>query len=165
MTKLIENYYKSQRDHLVRTLSRRAGSIENAEDVVQEAFYRALRYSNSFYGHTEGELAAWFKTIMYRSLKDFSSHERNQGMAMSEPPEEELSLTTEEIWEHESDIRDVYNLVMAKPEAVSQSLYLYFFGRYRPMEISQILDEPYDTVKKRILRFKVELEELKDVGT
>ena len=163
MTKLIETYYTEQRDNLVRSISRRAGNIPNAEDVVQEAFTRALTYSGSFTGETQNQLAAWFKTIMYRSLKDMMNEERNQGGTMtSEEPEEELTSSADDVWAAKVGLKKLYDLIHSKPTDVSKTLYLHHFGGYKPKEISQIVDEPYDTIKKRIARFKVELEEARE---
>ena len=62
---IIEEFYKENFDKLVVQLSRRAGSLENAEDIVQEAFLRALTYKDA-YNPKLNQFSTWFNGILRR---------------------------------------------------------------------------------------------------
>lgn len=57
----------------------RVGGIVNAEDVVQEAFSRALRYKDSY--SNDNPIEHWFNTILMNSVSDFQRIERLGGLS------------------------------------------------------------------------------------
>jgi len=69
--KVIEDYYRKNFKRLVNISRGRAGSYHNAEDVVQEAFTRALKYHKS-YNPAMTAFDAWFSRILDNSLRSNS---------------------------------------------------------------------------------------------
>jgi len=55
MNKQLERFYKTNYLTLIKRVSHRAGGPYNAEDVVQEAFVRALKY----WGHSSQTRKSW----------------------------------------------------------------------------------------------------------
>lgn len=102
------DYYESRRDTLIKNLSRRAGGLVNAEDVVQEAFTRALEYIDSY--NPEGSLEAWFNSILMNSLRAFHNEERNQGRVRNSP-QLELFEDLEERAERERKVEEVMEII------------------------------------------------------
>ena len=79
--KLIEDYYRENFDSLVIRTINKAGGKANAEDIVQEAFTRALTYYTSYVPDIY-EFGAWFSRILDNTSKDFHRVEKNKGMVI-----------------------------------------------------------------------------------
>ena len=79
----LEDYYKQNYDQLVKRASKRMPSIEDAEDAVQEAFTRALKYLPSFNGKSFDN---WFLTILSNVCKQM--YNANRLGPLSKPMED-----------------------------------------------------------------------------
>ena len=153
----LELYYQEERKHLVNKVKRRAGGEVNAEDVVQEAFTRGLKYANSF-DETRRPFEAWFNTILNNSLRDFQRQERLYGMNISLDEEKIDGVDMKEI--RGVIKRDLYKLINRQPEPKSTILRLHFRKGYKTREITEVVDAPLGTVFSTIRRFKQEVENL-----
>jgi RNA polymerase sigma factor (sigma-70 family) len=151
MRELLEKYYIENHGRLVKILSNRAGGIHCAEDVVHDAFERALRYRNSFEPSRQ-ELGAWFNTIMNNALRDYKKAERMMGMSVEYVEELDEGLPMQD-WEDDM-ICAVLSEIDKKNVMVRQALYLYFFKQYKPREISQILDMSNCYIRTSVKEFK-----------
>lgn len=69
--KLIEQFYKDNRETLLRTVRGRLDHDKDSEDLVQESFCRALKYSGS-YKPSGGTLGAWIYRILYNLTTAYS---------------------------------------------------------------------------------------------
>lgn len=156
MNKILEQFYNENRELLLKRLYHRAGSAENSEDVLQEAFCRALKYWHSFNPHTQ-ELGAWFNTIMNNSLKDFKRDERSMGTYV----EYEDELT--EGYEMSQTSGDMIKRIEAEINRYSGSnkdaLYLYFLRGFKPREVRDVVNIQYKALEKLCSRFKHEMRE------
>lgn len=154
MKKMIEEFYLRERRRLVKVVSNRAGGVENAEDVVQTAFERALRYRRSF-DPNHKEFEGWFVTILNNALRDFKADERLLGMSVEykEELDERIELT-----DIEGDLAEAILMEIEKKSfPVRQALFLYFVKQYTPREIVQILDMTNGYVRISVHDFKKEL--------
>jgi RNA polymerase sigma factor (sigma-70 family) len=160
MYKQIEQFYRDNYDALVKRFNRRAGGIENAEDVVQEAFCRALKYHDSFNPDRQ-ELGAWFNTIINNTLVRHQKEQMLKGVSI---PYEECEQ--EEVHECDNEkkhlIADILERMYSKSSKTKNILYLYFVQGYKMSEISQVVDEKYKSVQMSIHRFKREV--VKEIG-
>tara|TARA_R110000823_G_C15952958_1_gene502524 strand:+ start:10593 stop:11081 length:489 start_codon:yes stop_codon:yes gene_type:complete len=156
----IEQFYKDNYDMLVKRFNRRAGGVENAEDVVQEAFCRALKYKDSFNPERQ-EIGAWFNTILNNALV---SHQREQMLKGVTVPYEEHEH--EEVYECSNEkrhlISDVLERMYAKSSKSRNILYLYFIQGYKMHEIARVVDDKYKSVQMLIRRFKADM--IKEFG-
>jgi len=153
----IGEYYEANRERLVKTLLRRAGSPENAEDIVQEAFLRALKYYESA-GPRADKIDEWFGTLCNNALIDLKKAERICGAAIDidecEPTPFEVDFTDErtatrikwEIDKRKGTERDV--------------LYLYFIKEHSPSDIQCVLGIGVNSVKWYVRKFKEEMNAL-----
>jgi RNA polymerase sigma factor (sigma-70 family) len=156
MNKTLEQFYIENRELLLKRLYHRAGSAENAEDVLQEAFCRALKYWNSFNPNTQ-EIGAWFNTIMNNSLRTFKRDERSMGTFV----EYEDELT--EGYEMSQTSGDMFKRIEAEINKFKgenrSALHLYFIKGYKPREVRDVLDIQYKTLEKLFSRFKHDMRE------
>ena len=154
MNKILEQFYKDNRELLLKRLYYRAGSAENAEDILHNAILRAYTYKDSFDPRRQ-PLGAWFNTIMNNALKSFKRDEKMMGCTIEYEEEMsggyEMSQTNPDLVEHL-----VAEIEACKPDSKS-ILHLYFLKEYRPREIRQVLDLPYKTITGTVNRFKCEM--------
>lgn len=62
----LKEYYSANFLNLVKKVYRSCGNYHDAEDVVQEAFERAIKYID-----TCKDMDRWFKTILRNTYKDY----------------------------------------------------------------------------------------------
>jgi len=154
MLKILEKFYIENRLLLVKRLANRAGSIENAEDVLQESFTRAIKYRAHF-DPDKRELGAWFNTIMNNALKDFKRDDRLGGMVITY---EEGMEEAYEMSQTDYDMANRISKAISNRDANTRSvLHLYFEKECRVGEIKEILGIPYKTVESIIYRFKADM--------
>lgn len=158
MKEMIEQFYRDNYTLYVKRLSRRVGGPENAEDIVQEAFYRALKYADAFDPDGKATFEVWFNTVVRRAMYDFKRVELKQGM-------------TSEIDSGETEVIEIDGVDLAMAGEIvkeieskplndhRQVLYLAFVKDYPPRDIVKILDIGYSTVNTITNRFKREMSE------
>lgn len=158
---LLEQLFRESYNDKVRMVYRRAGGSYNADDVIQEAFARALQYQDSFNGATMEDLNKWFDCILRRSLYDFKRSEIKQGLTQEELKEEDPdadivdadgidSRTAEEL----TEVIESYS----RPKR--DILYLYFIRGYKSGEVAQVLDLTAKQVRNYVHQFKLNMREM-----
>ena len=146
--KIIEltEYYVDQRDRLVKRYSYRAGGPANAEDVVQEAFARALRYIDSYQPEVR-PLPAWFNTILNNAWHDFRKEERDQGMIRVD--EDVIDNLDNEVFKSEL-VEKLIAEIDGMKEPASEILRRFILLGYTAKEVVQSSDLNIHTVRKCI---------------
>lgn len=151
---ILEKFYKDNYNKLCKAVARRAGGDYNAEDVVQEAFCRALKYWPTF-NPERRPLEGWFVSILNNSLRDFKREEMSAGTHVEFDEEEhdglEMSQTDAKM------VEKVQDLINQKGDGQRDVLELHFMFGYKPAEIVEILDVNNSTVRQTIWRFKEEV--------
>lgn len=156
MRSLIANHFEKNFDTLVKKVSGRAGGAYNAEDVVQEAYARALKYSDAF-NEKYASFDTWFATILNNSLKDFKKDERHSG-------------TFVELEEHHIFSDEDENYILALAERLSeevedqkgdvgQVLNMYFLLGYTRRDIRKVTELGRPLVDFYIKRFRDQMKE------
>ena len=150
----IEKHYKENFQHLCKRMSFRAGSKENGEDVIQEAYLRALKYQRSFDGTNFNR---WFNTILNNSLREYKNNEKGYSTPESEENEEE---SVQCAFYPSKVMAEIYGMVEGRPAPQSDILMLYFHQEYTARDISKILPYSYSQVHQTIQRFRNELKDI-----
>lgn len=153
VVELITNHYAAHKDTLIKKMVRRAGTEWAAEDIVQETYYRALKYADSFKG---AELGAWINTIYNNCLREYKNQER--GTVQIDEEIEEGAYDCPTYVTHV--MNDVYELINTKSDKQKEILFLYFQQEYSAKSISEVTDHTYYQVHKVISRFREELRQL-----
>ena len=154
--KIIEEFYKRNYNDLCKRVANRAGGAYNAEDVVQEAFLRAIKYWGS-YNPERRSVGAWFNTILQNALKDFSKEERMLGMSVEFDEELYDGLLMSQTATHM--LRKVRELIESKNGLTRDILELYFLHNYKQRDVVKVLDVKASTVNNYVFRFKQEVKE------
>jgi RNA polymerase sigma factor (sigma-70 family) len=153
MKEIIRDLYENIYDQSLHRVKNRVGGLINAEDVVQEAFTRALTYANSF-NERIASVGGWFNTILNNAAKDFKREERLSGM----------STTDEELGEPADTTAYNNEMVEKVLEGMDESPYreilrLYFLLGYTPADIAKVTDQRPQSISNAVQRFKNEMRE------
>jgi len=152
--KQIEQYYKDNYNNLVNYFKRRAGSHEAAEDIVQEAFTRALKYHKSFNPERQS-IEKWFYSIANNAFNNYRQQERISGMSVEM---EEKHEPTYELCDYSSDlVKKVKGYLKTQEGLVKDIIELNFFKGYNMREVGQILNQPRTTVQSIVYRFRSDI--------
>lgn len=135
----IEALYNEKRKQYISMMSNILhGDRSAAEDVVQEAFTRSLRFWDSF-DEEKGKLQTWFNRILFNSLRDVQREMRGQ------PPPHEADFSVYDVFTN-GNISDNPEFLDFISESIVQTenqkhrriLQLFFQLGYTSTEISQI---------------------------
>lgn len=135
----IEQYYKNEYLNKVKIICRiLQGDFSSAEDVVQEAFYRALKFHKS-YDNRRGTIDKWFNSIMFNYLREHQKFMKNIPTNHSEEicPEDVLQQLMLQPSD-ESRGLIIKHIREVKNEVHRRVLKLFFINGYTSTEISQI---------------------------
>ena len=153
--KQIELHYKDNFSSLVKRIKYRTGTTQAAEDVVQEAYLRALKYKGAF---IEGaNMEHWFSRILSNALKDYMRAEREYSGMDDIEDEEGEPVENENI--PDSIKREIRFAISQLPDHHREVVELYYIYGYELRQIAQIVDMKYQTINQTIQRFKNALKE------
>lgn len=135
----LENHYKEVYRDKVNIMSRiLKGDYAGAEDVVQEAFTRAIKFYPSF-DPKKGKLPAWFNGILFNALRDL---QREMKVAPKVPMRDmswEDVLPGLDFSNEETRIFLEKKISGVRNEKHQEVLYLFFILGYTSSEIAQIM--------------------------
>ena len=152
---LIEKHYLENYSRLVKKMTFRAGTVWSAEDVVQTAYERAIRYRRNCDPERFGQ---WFSMLLNNSLRDFKAEER--GHTASDIDDEDVAATTSCPHYPEKIMKEIYELIDTKSENQMEVLKLYFEQGMTSKDIANITQHSDANCRQIIKRFR---DELKDI--
>jgi RNA polymerase sigma-70 factor (ECF subfamily) len=136
--------------NLARWLTRNG---TDAEDVVQEACERALKYFSAFRG---GDAKAWFLTIVRHTCYDWLRRNRpsevvpGDGQALEDAPDP--GGTPEQIVARNASAAALNEAIAALPLGYREVLILRELEELPYKEIARVVDIPIGTVMSRLAR-------------
>ena len=137
--------------NLARWLTRDAN---DAEDVVQEACVRALKYVGSLNG---GDARAWFLTIVRHAFYDWCKRNRPAEIARDDGTAIDMAVDPaavdpEHAFLRNAESKALANAVAALPLVYREVLILRELEELSYKEIASIADIPIGTVMSRLAR-------------
>ena len=147
---IIEEHYKANYKRLVKMYSYRAGGVQDAEDVVQDAYTRALMYIDN--PERIQVFNRWFISILKNALEDHLRHYK-RGQPESLPEEEELTPT---LCGKERGVflKEIKKKLKEFDQPTQEVLTLYFLFGYSPRNISKIVELNYKRIQNIIGIYK-----------
>ncbi|MBU1699565.1 MAG: sigma-70 family RNA polymerase sigma factor [Candidatus Eisenbacteria bacterium] len=142
---LFERYHK----RLYNFFLRQMGNRQLSEDLVQEVFFRMLKYRRTYRG--EGKFTTWMYSIACRIKIDHLRQARHRYTFTDEI--EELAGTDpdpDHLTEQSLNHQKLYDALSRLSEERRTVLLLSRFQNQRYSEISKILGCPVGTVKARV---------------
>jgi len=158
MRYLIEEHYKKSLSQDVKRMKAyTANNEQDAEDIVQEAYVRALQYGKAF-DPINGEIGAWLHKIMINCFRDWRADNYHHSDAIE---------FDEELYEQDvTTLDNIDSLVYIKeniekmPEGEEKEvLFLYFSIGLTLRGVSHISGVTYKRVWNILHRFKNKIRE------
>jgi len=129
----------------------RTGSFEASEDIIQEAYLRALKYYNP---DRVEKLQEWFSILVTNCIREHMASER--GYLQDELDEEDVEGV--ECVNHNLHLmRDIDKMIKQKSDVAQEILNLHFKHQLSPIEITRITTHSYGNCHKIISAFRKEL--------
>lgn len=142
----IEKHYRSYYTKLVKRVSYRLGNkYFLAEEVVQEAYTRALKYYKSF-DPSYGEFDQWFSLILNNATRACQNQEKHRGIAG-----DTLVFPNTDEQYFRNGLEKSIGLEESRNATI---LSLYFLDGWRTPEISNLLNCNHNTVRQIINRYR-----------
>ena len=133
-----------------RTALHALGSSQDADDAVQEVFFRLFRCKGTFDG--EEHLRRWLLRVTVNCCRDaLKSPWRKRRVSWEEAPEIPVFDRPEQT--------ALYQEVMALPEKYRTALYLFYYEELSVREIGALLGVGESTVTTRLARARQRLRE------
>jgi len=157
---LVEDHYRENYGRLVKRMKFRASTEWDAEDIVQSAYERAIKYIRTFNAEREGDIKKafnfWFLPLLNNTMRDFKNTEK--GFSHSDIDEELIEQESTDCPAVPTQIRkEISELIKTKSEVQIEVLTYWFEHELKDKEISEITTIPYRTIQSIIRRFKEEL--------
>ncbi|HEU4327100.1 MAG TPA: sigma-70 family RNA polymerase sigma factor [Roseiflexaceae bacterium] len=129
---------------------------EQAEDIVQEVFWRVWRRSSSF-ERERGRVAQWLFGVAHNLCIDELRRMRSRPISVYEDVEhpliqqlpDERTDVASEAWQSEQR-RVITDMLDQLPEAQRQAIEMAYFGGMSHQEIATKLNRPLGTIKTRV---------------
>lgn len=162
----IDAYYEQLVTRYWQPLSafvqRRTGSLQDTEDIVQEAFVHAYYALERYPLERIRTLQArpWLYKITWNVYRNYRSrHQPPQALSL-ESPEEGLLLDLANEWQEQPEAivergerrREMTTLVDTLPEHYREVINLYYFDELSHQEIADLLHQPLGTIKTHVHR-------------
>ncbi len=143
--KMMEQMYKRLYPQLVRWCQKMTSDKRTAEELVQEAFLRALLHEEIFIGLAESQQRAWF----YRTVKNLYIDSVRRG---------KWELTAESFLETQTDSEiseemfmvEWGELLMHLPKLEKRIFVLRYLHGYTSKQIGTMLHMPAGTVRAKL---------------
>ena len=147
--------YESDWDGFVKRISNRVGGAVNAEDVVQEAFTRALKYHKVF--DSKRSLKKWFNTVLNNAAADFVREERDKGGVRYDEDEvvEETTDTLDKLMFDSEMVEKVIAHIDELVDPARTAVRGHLVYGYTSEEVAQYCEDIKPaTIRKLVQRFK-----------
>jgi RNA polymerase sigma factor (sigma-70 family) len=150
---LIEQHYKQNYARLVKSMTFKAGNQWAAEDIIQSAYERAIRYREA---SSVKEFPNWLSLIIRNCFIDHMNAERGYS-----PLPEDYDEPIYEPFEGSRDImREVFELIDTKSVYEKEILTLHLRYHYAAKDIAAITKYNHVNIRKTLASFRRELADL-----
>lgn len=134
------------------------GSVENAEDVLQNSFIDVYTKLDSF--RFESSIGAWIKRIVINNCINYLKKRRLELSELTDQIPIELSEATPSVEETVLDVGKIQRAIALLPDGYRIVFTLYAMEGYDHEEIGEILGVTEATSKSQYSRAKARLREI-----
>jgi RNA polymerase sigma-70 factor (ECF subfamily) len=153
-TQLVERYRGELQVHAYRML----GSLDDAQDAVQEAFLGVWRAADRFIAE-RAKPSTWLLTLVHRRAVDLVRREQRR---RAEPLRPDTEAGAEPADEAEVAMRreTIREALRELPPEQREAIELAYYGGYTQSELAERLGQPLGTIKSRMFTGLSRLREL-----
>ena len=157
-TKMLGVLFEKHNKNLYNFFRRQTGDSQESEDLVQEVFFRMLKYRHTY--RDEGDFKVWMFKIAHNARNDYYKKHSHQTIPIDEA-EEMVSNdpSPDKIIEKKSEIEFLQQALSALPNNKKEVILMSRFQNLGYKEIGTILGCTEGTVKVRMYRAMKELTE------
>ncbi|UCG51770.1 MAG: RNA polymerase sigma factor [Candidatus Latescibacterota bacterium] len=154
---LFEKYHKQVYNFVLRQVE----DPQSCEDIVQEVFFRMLKYRHTYRG--DGKFKTWMYSIAHNAKIDHFKKARHRQDLTGEIDGVASTLPNpEESFERSSRHTNLHRALGRLSDEKREVLIMSRFQNLKYEEIAQILDCPVGTIKARVFRALKDLKTLLD---
>lgn len=160
--KVITEHYLINHPRLIKRFQQRVPnkSLALAEEVVQEAYARALKYFST-YDNKINTFDIWFNKILRNALNDCRQIEKDKGITYQLNENfEELSVTKEEKSQYLYILQYIYTIDNNRDKII---ISLFYINGYTSKDISIYLGISDNHVRQIILRHRNKIKERSEI--
>lgn len=154
--RVIEKLYITSYKKFVKQVNSRCHNMADAEDIVQEAFCRALTYFDSL---DNRGVHAWFSVILENAFNHHMNDQRRSGCVDHDELDEGHLVGEMSEWADDMMKRIEAEINEVKDVNHRMVLFLYFVRGYKPREILDVVPLKAGNVRIIIHRFGEEIKE------
>ncbi len=161
----MENHYRTNYNKLVKYMRYRVGNYSSgvADEVVQEAYVRALKYFKR-YNPKRAPFEKWFNSILNNVLNQVKNEERSRGVSYEMDAVEDYQLLPVELTVLPKEKQSRFRIGLSETISLEKErdrviLGMFFFDGFRSREIAEFLVINHNTVRQVINRFREKLVE------
>lgn len=154
---IIEKYYRENYEKLVWYAFYRVGnrSIAAAEDAVQEAFTRAVKYYKAY--DPSKPFEGWFRRILQNAIHQVKEEEQNRGVVSQEIIKEApIAIKTRSVTLSKEIMDELKNNVSERDREILEA---YFFYGLKTREIAEIVPVSHSNVRYIISKFRERIQQ------
>lgn len=151
--KQLRHFFAEEYDRLVKKANARVRHFDDAEDIVMDAFRKAVEYWNS-YDPSHKEIGAWFNTILNNSIKTYQREKFIQHVEIDDVEDDTQELSDEGKELYSKVIDSMYD---KGDDNRRQILYLFYVLGYSYKEIDQIQDTSMRNIRYYIEDFRMNM--------
>lgn len=152
----IEEFYEKEYSTLVKRIQARGMQECDAEDVVQESFYRALKYIAT-YVPSRQPIGAWFNTIMNNTFKDYRHANYTGEYSFRDEDDEEESASIDEMSYNKQIAKEIKKEIEGRDESERNILYAILVLGFSYKACCQVFDETFGRVQFVLREFRNEM--------
>lgn len=156
---VLQEHYADNFNQDVKRYTRMLRCPYGAEDVVQEAYARAIKYIDTWKPDVQ-TFGQWINTIMHNACKDYRKDQRNQGMVRSE----ERQVNVEQLAAIEGRADEIIERIKAQPYPARGILEGFYLLGHTYKEIARYLDVNWHVIHDTLKRFVQEERERYEAG-
>lgn len=147
LAELFERHHRQIHSYYCRLL----GNRQQADDLVQDVFFRILKYRDSYRPQTS--FIAWMYQIARNAYVDSVRRHRAETTWIEDGPEpQSRELPVDEKMRKEQELRLIGRALQALPADKREVLILSRFQNLKYDQIGEILGCEVNTVKQRVFR-------------
>lgn len=157
--KQLEDFFVKNKDRHLKMIGKIIyNDFDTVEDIVQEAYMKAILYWDSFDEKKAG-LNTWFNSILFNTMRDFQKKFKNNPESTEDA---DLWMSIPSFADRGVDLEVEINMYQCNAQS-KIVLKLYYLLGYRSKEISSIEDISVTNVTTICSRFKKHVERRYDV--
>lgn len=137
---------------------RMLNSVEEAEDLLQEAFAEAFNKLESF--RYESSFGAWLKRIVVNRCINHLKKKRAQLIYTDSLPEQDQGNNETDIDSQQLNVKKIHHAMEQLPDGYRIIFSLYLIEGYDHTEIAQIMGISESTSKSQFSRAKQKIKEI-----